>query len=159
MKKRVKTKEQMKVANDRRAKRKFISDSKACFTENDYIITIEFLPAALPSSEAELKKAIQRYFERVRYHRKKSALNNDLMYNFAVTYDKPTNDTKTQCCVRGFIAAEGMTAEELRSMWKHNAKCTIKQCDSPTSICEFAKSATQQATAKGRRFLHSKNIH
>jgi len=160
-KKTSKTKEQMDEENFRKEQRKFIRRANENFSANDFIITCEYDPRYAPNSEEEFHEDFYNYIRRIKYARKKKGLGNkNFKYNIATTFEFYKSGAKKglpHFHFHGFITADGMTAEELRALWRYGTKGQIERFDPYTyGPVAFAKYAAQQAKGK-RRFLHSKN--
>lgn len=160
-KKTTKTKEQMQEENRRRANREYVLRSNENFDENDFIITCEYHPDYAPTSPEAFVRDIQNYIERVKYHRRKKGLSNkNFKYNFALaeeTFKSGAKKGKPRYHFHGFITSDGMTAEELRGLWRYGTKGQIERFDPYLYDPDgFAMYAASQAKGK-RRFMHSNN--
>lgn len=157
-----KTKEQMQQENKNRAVKLFVLKALNNFDENDFIITCEYLPQFAPETDEQFKRDIQNYIKRVKYRMNKKGLDaTKLKYHFAIscsTFQSGYKKGEPRYHFHGFIKAEGMTAEELRSLWKYGIMGRIDRFKPEMYGPEgWALYCAQQATSTGHRYMSSLN--
>lgn len=128
-----KSAEQMREENRRKSIKNFVLLVNTNFDEDDYFASLDYMPEYAPLTIEGVKRDIENYIERVKYHRKKKGLSNkNFRYAYSYhceTYKRGIHKGKNNYHIHIFMTADGMTAKEYKDLWKFGMRGNITNYD------------------------------
>lgn len=127
------SKKQIEEANRRQAVKKFVRIINTNFGSEDYFITLTYNEDFAPLTLEQAEKDITNFFNRVKYHIKKNG-GNPKKFKYAYTPQVVTYKTGIYAGLQNyhfhiFMSNAGMSAEEIKSLWKFGTKGSIEHYD------------------------------
>lgn len=128
-----KTKEQMQEANYRKAVKEFVRLVNCNFDNNDYFITLTYIPEFAPQDEKEADRNIANFISRVKYLYKKKG-GNPKQFKCAYApevsiYKRGERAGRKNYHYHMFMSGDLLTADEIKNLWFFGSKGSVEHYD------------------------------